>query len=68
MTERTKQAVEKIADYLVFLAHQNDYETIMQTAQHDNRFREMVQDMTIGEIAGKSRLNKNRHIFKEVRK
>lgn len=68
MTEKQKQAVDKIASYFECLADLSAYETIMQTAQHDNRFREMVQDMTIGEIAGKSRLNKNRHIFKEVRK
>lgn len=50
MTEKQKQAVDKIASYFERLADLSVYETIMQTAQHDNRFREMVQDMTIGEI------------------
>lgn len=62
MTERRKAALERIQNSLR-KKESRRYSEVMQKAQHDNNFRKMVQDMTLGEARGKSSLTKNKYSF-----
>lgn len=64
MTEKQTAAVEKIKRYFEN-AEKRMYESVMEEAKQDRKFRLMVQDMTISEALGGSKLAKNRHNFKK---
>lgn len=43
------------------IAHVNDYNDFVNQLRDDRQFEQLIQDVTIGRIAGKSSLSKNRH-------
>lgn len=43
------------------IAHVNDYKDFVNQLRDDRQFEQLIQDVTIGRIAGKSSLSKNRH-------
>ena len=43
------------------IAHVNDYNDFVNQLRDDKQFEQLIQDVTIGKIAGKNSLSKNRH-------
>ena len=43
------------------IAHVNDYNDFVNQLRDDKQFEQLIQDVTIGRIAGKNSLSKNRH-------
>ena len=43
------------------IAHVDDYSDFMNQLRDDKQFEQFIQDVTIGKIAGKNSLSKNRH-------
>ena len=43
------------------IAHVNDYSDFVNQLRDDKQFEQLIQDVTIGRIAGKNSLSKNRH-------
>ena len=47
------------------IEHVVDYNDLVTKLQHDGKFEKMIQDMTIGQLAGKSSLAKNAYSWKK---
>lgn len=62
MTEKQQKCVDRLKRYFDKEDEYN-YKTIMSKTKTDKTFENMVQDMTIGVISGKSKLTKNKYQY-----
>lgn len=62
MTERRQAALERLKNY-VKTQEQRQYSAFWRRAQQDRNVISMVQDITLGQVSGKSPLAKNRYKF-----